>query len=363
MKPLIHMLDIDSYPENQNAIVFCDKFLHGKAPKYILGRNEWAQSIAEIVEVDGFIDDFTKDKEFLGKPVLRIVDLPENGMVVSANVLGRPLTVQKKLNERNVRHIDYYAFRKYIGNRLKPVMFWDHFKSDFESNRDKYEWIYQLLQDEQSKKEFTKIVNFRLSSDLTYMTGFTDAQHRQYFEDFLNLQSEGEIFIDVGSFDGYTSLEFIKRCPNYAGVHIFEPEPQNMSIVKQKLKGYHNLTFHSCGLSNQAQTLCFSVNGSASRISEEGEIQIKVDRLDDRIPPPVTFLKMDIEGGEVSAIEGAQSTISKYHPKLAISVYHLADDFWNIPEKVLSIRDDYDIFLRHYTEGVVETVMFFVPKQ
>ncbi len=39
------------------------------------------------------------------------------------------------------------------------------------------------------------------------------------------------------------------------------------------------------------------------------------------------------------------------------------DDFWRIPEQVLSYRDDYNIFLRHYTEGVSETVMFFIPKQ
>ncbi len=57
--------------------------------------------------------------------------------------------------------------------------------------------------------------------------------------------------------------------------------------------------------------------------------------------------KMDIEGAEGSAIEGSKSIIKNYHPKLAISVYHKKDDFWKIPEQILSIRDDYKIFLRH----------------
>lgn len=71
---------------------------------------------------------------------------------------------------------------------------------------------------------------------------------------------------------------------------------------------------------------------------------------------------MDIEGAENEAIEGAKKTIMRCHPVLAISVYHKADDLWKIPNQVLEIRNDYKIYLRHYTEGIAETVMFFVPK-
>ena len=46
---------------------------------------------------------------------------------------------------------------------------------------------------------------------------------------------------------------------------------------------------------------------------------------------------------------------------LAIAVYHDIVDFWRIPEYVLSLRPNYQIYLRHYTEGWSETVMYFVP--
>ena len=72
---------------------------------------------------------------------------------------------------------------------------------------------------------------------------------------------------------------------------------------------------------------------------------------------------MDIEGAESFAIEGAKETILKCHPKLALSVYHKKDDFWKIPEQIFNIRKDYDIYLRHYTEGTDETVMYFIPKE
>ncbi len=71
---------------------------------------------------------------------------------------------------------------------------------------------------------------------------------------------------------------------------------------------------------------------------------------------------MDIEGAEFEALKGASGIIRKHQPKLAISVYHKASDYWEIPELIFSIRNDYKLYLRHYTEGIAETVMFFIPK-
>jgi FkbM family methyltransferase len=354
-------LKIDDFVDDQNAIDFCKHFFHSNCPKYILGRNEWAKSIAEAIEVDGFVDDFTNESEFLGKKIIQAQELPQNAMVVSANVLGRPITVKQKLDAQCVNQIDYFAFRKYSGKTLKSAKWWDEFQTDFMKYPDQYEWIFSLLHDEQSRLEFTKIINFRLSSDLSYMEGFTDAQYRQYFEDFLELKKTEETFVDVGGFDGYTSLEFIKRCPQYSGVHIFEPEPSNIDVIKTKLSDYKNIHFYPYGLSNRSQTLRFDVKGSSSRISEEGDIEIKVETLDNLLnKKPFTFLKMDIEGAEIGALEGAKQAIIKYHPRLAISVYHRHDDFWRIPQLILSYHNDYNIFLRHYTEGIDETVMFFI---
>jgi len=103
------------------------------------------------------------------------------------------------------------------------------------------------------------------------------------------------------------------------------------------------------------------MNKSASTISSDGDTSIKVDKLDNIIDSYVSFIKMDIEGAEQDAIEGAKKTIKKYHPRLAISAYHKADDIWKIPELILAIRSDYKIYLRHYTEGFTETVIFFIP--
>ena len=73
-----------------------------------------------------------------------------------------------------------------------------------------------------------------------------------------------------------------------------------------------------------------------------------------------TFIKMDIEGGELSALRGAKKTIENYHPKLAICVYHKPEDMWEIPNYVLSLDTSYQLYFRHYNFSKSETVMFAI---
>ncbi|MDP0590121.1 MAG: FkbM family methyltransferase [Candidatus Endonucleobacter bathymodioli] len=193
------------------------------------------------------------------------------------------------------------------------------------------------------------------------MRGFTCREKEQYFEDFLQLAPAGESFVDAGGFDGYTSLQFIRICPEYQSINVFEPDPENFSVCNSRLPQHENIKVHDLGLSDSKKTLKFEMGGVRSRITDVGSMEINVDRLDDVLSSSVTFIKMDIEGAEISAIDGAAGTINEYHPRLGICVYHGAGAFWEIPKKVLSIRDDYRIYLRHYTESIYETVMFFIP--
>ena len=355
------MLTIRPVIENNKAKVFCQDFIHSNKPKYIFGRNEWAESIASIINVDGFIDDFTSEKEYLGKPIIPIAKVPHNALVVIVVIIGKPLVAEQRVRQFQFQAIDYFSFFKYSGLLLKQIIFWDGMIEDIHTNRPKYEWVYGLLQDDISRNQFYNILNFRNSYDLDYMRGFEPKEHLQYFEPFLHLKKNGESFVDIGGFDGYTTEMFIRHCPEYKEIFFFEPEKNNMQVAKDRLKQYKNVHYLPLGLSNKKQTLRFSTSGSSSKISEKGELEINVDRLDDLIDRKITFLKMDIEGAEKEAIDGARKLIKKYHPKLAISVYHKKDDFWKIPELVFSIRSDYKLYLRHYTEGISETIMFFIP--
>jgi FkbM family methyltransferase len=355
------MLNIQDDRYSVFAESFCNDFIHSEKPKYIFGRNEFADSIAKYVEIDGFIDDFTVEDKYLGKPIVDIKRVPDSALVVSAVVVGKPIVAEKRMKEFSFSCLDYFAFLKYSGLPIKSIMFWDGFYDDFRINRQEYENVFLKFDDQISKDQFEKLINFRLSMDIDHMRSFKAIEDRQYFEDFLGLNTAGETFVDVGGFDGQTTLEFIKRCPKYKSIYFFEPEEKNIMLAKRRLQGNMNISYYKKGLSNIKKLLRFDASGSSSKISDSGDVTIEVDALDNIVKERVSFIKMDIEGAEYEAIEGCYETISKFKPKLAISAYHKADDLWKIPKQILNINSKYKLFLRHYTEGFAETVIFFIP--
>ncbi|QWD83806.1 FkbM family methyltransferase [Polynucleobacter sp. MWH-P3-07-1] len=346
----------------KSSIEFCENFFYSNRPKYILGRNIYAESVAKLIEVNGFIDDFSSEQSFLKKPIVKSAQVPKNSLVLNV-AGGRPLSAREKLNQLSLQNLDYFAFSKISKFPFLPLRFNEGFQDEFLSNKQKYNWIYQLLKDEESRWIFEKLVAFRYDHDISHLEGFTQREDVQYFEEFLLLNKENEVFIDVGGFNGYTTLEFIKRCPQYSAVYIFEPDKNNYQLCVSATSKLRDIYCYPLGLGNKKETLHFSTNGSSSTIADDGDAMIDVDQLDNLSHIAPSFIKIDIEGGEFSAIQGAKKIILRNHPRLAISVYHNSGDFWRIPELILGIRNDYEVLIRHYTESIYETVMFFLPRK
>jgi FkbM family methyltransferase len=138
---------------------------------------------------------------------------------------------------------------------------------------------------------------------------------------------------------------------------------KNIALARNNLSGHNNINFYTTGLAESIKTMNFQTDyRSASNLSEAGTVQIEVDSLDNQIKENVSFIKMDIEGAERIALQGARKHILMDHPKLAVCCYHKVDDLRKIPEQVLEIRNDYSIYLRHYSNGLHETVMYFLPR-
>lgn len=70
------------------------------------------------------------------------------------------------------------------------------------------------------------------------------------------------------------------------------------------------------------------------------------DLLAQRTVPVLDFIKMDVEGAEVSAIRGARQTLQEHKPRLAIAVYHDLDNARQVADFVRSVRPDYHIRCR-----------------
>lgn len=334
-------------------------------PRVLFGRNVYAKDLIKQFAIHGVVDDFADAAHFEGVPIIRSSNIPQDALVLVLSG-GRPLTVKDQLAALGVEQLDYFAFRKVAHLPMRPIVFNEGFEKDFDLHHDRYDWVLSLLADTLSRESFRKLVSFRYKSDIELLRGFSYREPQQYFEPFLNLRDQGEVFYDVGCFDGYTSKEFIRHCPGYAAVHAFEPELSNVHACQANLSPFANVTVHPYGLSNSPATLRMSPAGSGSALSHDGAQTIRVEALDALALTPPTLIKIDIEGAEPLALQGARETITRHHPRLAVAVYHQAENFspmWQIPELIFSMRDDYEIRLRHYTESIYETVMFFLPKR
>ena len=342
---------------------FCTDFCqqNNPVPRWVMGRNEYAQMLADAISIEGFIDDFTHLNQWQGKPVVSADNVAKNSLVINTST-AHTLVAQTHLNNLQLRNLDFYAFYLNAPLRLPAVSYFSGFTEDFKNNQQKYQWVYSLLQDDLSRDTFRKLLNYRTSGDSRFLQNFSFRIQQQYF-DCIRLKNADETFLDVGSYDGQSSIEFIRYCPDYTSIHIFEPEMFNEGLCRKKLQNYPNIFFYPYGLSDRKDILRFSALGSASQISSKGTQFIHVDCLDNLLQSGTkpTFIKMDIEGAELPAIAGAEKTIARYHPTLALSIYHKVGDYWKIPEAVFSIRDDYSVYIRHYIEGLIETVMYFVP--
>ena len=75
------------------------------------------------------------------------------------------------------------------------------------------------------------------------------------------------------------------------------------------------------------------------------------------------FIKMDIEGSELLALEGGINTIINHRPQLAISIYHCDADFINIPLYLNENLKNYVYKLGHYSPDINETVLYAIPRE
>jgi FkbM family methyltransferase len=327
--------------------------------KYILGINKLTKSVLKHIQIDGIIDDFTRVQRSRKKEILKIDEVPKDSIILWVST-GSPLEVKTKLDLMGFKHISYLAFFKYSNYNLVHPPFMTDFEKDYKKNHSKFSDIYNLLADDKSKYIFTKLINFKISFDYSFMDGFTNNHKEQYFDKEILPNIQNISFLDGGGYVGDTTTEVIKNYPDFKKIYLIEPIPENLKIAKRELGNHQNIEFLECGISNKKTTLHFNEERSFSNIYGKGTKSVKIDTIDNIIKEKVDFIKLDIEGAEQDAIDGAIKTIQKYKPVLAICIYHKSEDWYEIPQKVLAINSNYNIYLRHYMEGIFESVMYFI---
>ena len=191
----------------------------------------------------------------------------------------------------------------------------------------------------------------------------------QYFDYFE--ARENEVFVDCGCFDGATCYNFAGWCGSKGFDHIysFEADPKNYARAKEILAPLGKCDLYPYGTADvnkkvyfaadAFETSCIISKEEAEKRNFEGVEEIEVRALDDVLAgKKITYIKMDIEGAEYEALQGARKLIMENRPRMAISVYHKFEDFVVLADLVLKMHPDYKIAFRHYGYDDLETVMY-----
>lgn len=163
----------------------------------------------------------------------------------------------------------------------------------------------------------------------------------------------GDIVLDCGANVGAYTRHALEKGAKL--VVAIEMAPESLECLRRNLTnevGSGRVLIYPKGVWNKDDVLQLSTSpewaSTASSVAlDRGGLGPKVplttiDKLVSELRlPSVDFIKMDIEGAEMQALEGARETVRRFRPRMAISVEHRPTDPDQIPEVVHNLWPDY----------------------
>lgn len=302
--------------------------------------NEIGVEFAEIFASDEFVRGHTA----YGKRVLKYSEVCEKYddfvivlcfAVHDEKMLGRiyELSKEHRLYAPNVPVVNDGVFtREYI-----------------EKHDAQFDRAYSLLADDFSRQSFVDVLNFKVSGKAEYLFKCQKEKMSVYSE-YLEL-SDNEILMDLGAYDGDTVREFLQATNgNYEKIYAVEADAKNYKKLTANTEAFENVETYNLAAWDKKETLFFEKKkGRNSKLSSQGNVEVQADSVDNILDGrKITLLKMDIEGSEEKALDGAIRTVNAYKPKLYVCAYHRNSDMFRLPVKIHEMDENYKIYFCHH---------------
>jgi FkbM family methyltransferase len=235
----------------------------------------------------------------------------------------------------------------------------------FDRNEAQIQAFRTLLSDEKSKLLLEQIIEYRRGGQIDALPK-TEILEHQYIPMDLPTPPPNIRMVELGAYTGDNLREFVRRGLNIEFALSLEPDLQNFSSLVSTIAelGLRNVFALPLAGWDQTETLLFNDTGDAGAVMvKSGGSSITATSIDQFVgKSEINFIKMDIEGAELNAIQGAKNIIIQQEPHLAISVYHKPDDLWTIGLMIEEFSNGkYDYFLRQYGQQLFDTILYAIP--
>lgn len=342
-------------------------------PAWIFGAGQFGRAMASAcvengLKIRGFIETVPTQSELSGLPL-------KNWEAARREGLDVPVIIGIFNRNTPYDHLadlaSSFGFRNLIFPwdlyaRLEDSLGWRYWLKSPEWHRDhesELSLAYSLLADETSRNCLRSVVAFRMGCNLRF--GSYTHPESQYFNELtLPRFKDGRLsYLDGGAYNGDSYLSLVTKSPVKRAV-LFEPDPGGYISLVHTLRSHgESALCLPLALSRGHVSLSFAGGqGEAAHLDPNGDVTITAAAIDDLLNgEEISFIKLDIEGAEIDALIGAEETIKRYHPTLAISAYHRAEDLWTIITLVNSFNHKYRFFMRQHGFNTFELVLYAVP--
>jgi len=223
---------------------------------------------------------------------------------------------------------------------------------------------FSLWMDEKSRECFIAFLRWRLFLDYNNLPKPIDCYPKDIFE-----LDASYGFVDCGAYDGDTIIDFINRQgDSFREIIAVEPDPINHKKLKDTVSKLDNnirkrITLFQLAVGDKKGKISFNACGTmASSIMGSGNTSIDCLPLDDILDPKLMYyIKLDVEGAELSVLTGAKRIIEEGKSIWSITMEHKYNDIWRIPLFIKSISNSYNFYLRSHGFECIDLTCYAIP--
>jgi FkbM family methyltransferase len=216
-----------------------------------------------------------------------------------------------------------------------------------------------------AQRNFLAVLTFRLSLDPTDLHSTRRPSNSMWIDIPSQLRARSyDNFLDVGAFDGDTLNLFQDAFSCRRGIAVEANTKlfdEITSVSNKYLDGIKILPI--AAWSKTASLNFIDLGFGMVKIIEDVQGPLQAAPIDNFVSERVDILKMDIEGSEAQALEGATKLLTCWRPDLAIAAYHRPSDFVNLYAQLgrYGYHDvNFEWHFAHYSDCIDDSIFYVI---